>query len=867
MSVFASGPRAWSTPVATSTTLALTSGGGAVTKVAPGSVITLTATVRAGAAPVTTGQVKFCDAVAAHCTDIHLLGTAQLTSAGTAALKLVPAIGSHSYKAVFLGTAGDAASTSSSATLTVPATVPTTTTIEATGSLDTFELTATVTATGSAAPPTGTVSFVDTSNANAVLGTAALGTSAALLNWTSAKSPAVGPGAYALAVGNFNRDGIADLAVTSNDDGTVTILLGKGDGTFTRATGSPVSVGSEPVALVAGDFNGDGWVDLAVANYGDGTVTILLGNGDGIFTQAAGSPITVGTEPRSVATADFNGDGIEDLAVANYGDGTVTILLGKGDGSFAQASGSPVSAGITPFSVAPGDFNGDGVPDLALANGSSDTVTILLGSGDGSFTQAANNPVTPGFAPTFVAVGDFNGDGTADLALVNNGNKAVTILLGNGDGTLAQAPNSPIDVGDSPYSIAVGDFDGDGIADLAVANACGNGPTCAASSYKGTITILQGNGDGTFTPASGSPVPAGNWPISIAAVDFNGDGIPDLAIANYGSGAVSVLLTQLTETATATATGISLAGAGTHLVEASYPGDSFYSASTSATTAVNVQPATPTVTVTPDATGITTSQALQVTITVGGSSGDPAPTGSVTLTSGSYASSATALTGGSATVSIPAGSLAAGSDTLTANYAGDNNYNAATGTASVTVTVPPPPSFTVSGTAVTLSAGATSGNTSTITVTPAGGFTGSVTLAASIASSPTGAESAPTLTFGSSTPVDITGAAAGTATLTVTTTAATKAALAAPNQPGLPWYARDGAALACLLFFGFASRRANRQGILGMIALLVALAGGVLACSNGKRGIPATTPGNYTIAITGTSGAITATGTVTLTIK
>ncbi|HTX77155.1 MAG TPA: FG-GAP-like repeat-containing protein, partial [Terracidiphilus sp.] len=860
---FGGGPAARATAAATTTTLTILSGGKAGSTIAPGGVITLTATVTTGAGAVTTGRVKFCDAAAAYCTDVHLLGTEQLTSAGTAELKLIPGIGSHSYKAVFLGTAADAASASGETTLTVSpsATIATTTSIAATGGADTYSLTATVTESGSAVQASGSISFLDTSNGNAALGSATLGQSAATLNWTNALSPAVGSGPYGLAVGDFNGDGLADLAVSNNNDGTVTILLGNGDGTFTQATGSPLKVGHGPVAVVTGDWNGDGNMDLAVANGSDGAVTILLGNGDGTFAEAANSPVAAGKQPHSMVTEDFNGDGIADLAVANYGDGTVTILLGNGDGTFTQTAGGPVAAGMTPYSVAGGDFNGDGVADLAIANGSADTVTILLGKGDGTFTQAANSTVTPGFAPTFVAVGDFNQDGTADLAVVNNGNNAVTILLGNGDGTFTQAADSPVKVGTSPYSLLVGDFNLDGIPDLAVANACGSGPTCSASSYKGTVTVLEGNGDGTFTQAAGSPEPVANWPVSIAGGDFNGDGIPDLAVTNYSSGTVSVLSTQLTETATATASPVAPVGTGTHLVEASYSGDSLYRASTSGTTALNAQTVTPTVTVTPAAASISTAQALSVAIAVSGGNGDPTPTGSVTLTSGSYTSPATALNGGSATIDIPAGSLAVGANTLTAKYSGDNNYDANSGTASVTVTSP---SFTVSGSAVTVVRGATTGNTSTITVTPAGGFTGSVVLAASFASGPTGAQDSPTLSFGSTSPVSIAGAAAGTATLTIVTTAATSAALAYPNGAGGRWCVEGGATLACILLFGFAGRRKKWRTILEMLALFAALAVGVLSCGGGT---PGTTPGNYVITVTGTSGAITASGTVSITVK
>ena len=146
--------------------------------------------------------------------------------------------------------------------------------------------------------------------------------------------------------------------------------------------------------MVAGDFNGDGKLDLAVANYGNyltgstgDTVTILLGNGDGSFTQAPGSPVTVGNSPGALAEGDFNGDGNLDLAVANAADDTITILLGKGDGTFTPALVSPAT-GLTPSGLAIGDFNGDGKLDLAVANFDTAAINILLGNGDGTFTPA-----------------------------------------------------------------------------------------------------------------------------------------------------------------------------------------------------------------------------------------------------------------------------------------------------------------------------------------------------------------------------------------------------------------------------------------------------------------------------------------------
>jgi hypothetical protein len=178
-------------------------------------------------------------------------------------------------------------------------------------------------------------------------------------------------------------------------------------------------------------------------------------------------------------------------------------------------------------------------------------------------------------------------------------------------------------------------------------------------------------------------------------------------------------------------------------------------------------------------------------------------------------------------------------------------------------------SFTIGGTAVTVAPGAATGNTSTNTITPSGGFIGNVGLTAAITSSPAGAKSLPSLSFGSTTPVSITSASAGTATLTVYTTAPTTATLVYPAHPGTPWYAASGATLACILLIGIPSRRRSWRTILGMLALLAAFAGGVLACggSGGGTIYPGTTPGNYTITVTGTSGTAVATGTISLTVQ
>jgi hypothetical protein len=287
---------------------------------------------------------------------------------------------------------------------------------------------------------------------------------------------------------------------------------------------------------------------------------------------------------------------------------------------------------------------------------------------------------------------------------------------------------------------------------------------------------------------------------------------------------------------------------------------------------------TPTVTVTPSLSGITTAQVLSVAVTVSGGSGNPIPTGSITLTSGSY-TAATALSGGLATINLSAGALAVGTDTLTATYNPDSassmTYNSASGSNTVIVTAAPAPSFTLSATALTINAGATSANTSLITVTPINGFTGSVTMTASIAGGPSGAAGSPTFSFGSTSPVSVAGPGTSTATLTVTTTNNQQAGCTANNAPqGINLYS-GGAILACVLLFGIGPRQRKIRAALQMLMLLIALASGTIACGSGggktvgcaPTTIAGTTAGNYTVTVIGTSGSTTSNGTFTLTVQ
>jgi hypothetical protein len=844
----------WATS-STTTSLSVSS-----SSVSAGTPVVFTASVAyQGNTPVAGGEVEFCDASATYCEGSALLGTASLTATGKASASLRLGIGSYSIKAVFVGNAAAATSTSSTQSVTISGQMATSTALAESGVPGRYTLVAAV--TGSArGEPTGSVTFEDTSNANTTVTTAQLSSATASVVVVP-NSFQTGNGPRGVAWADLNGDGKPDLVVVNRYDYTVGVLLGKGDGTFQKQV--TYATGVQPTSVAIGDFNGDGKLDLAISNYSDNTVGILLGNGDGTFQ--AEKTYATGNGPSVVSIADFNGDGKLDLVVTNYSDNTVDILLGNGDGTFQAATA--YATGVQPSCVAVGDLNGDGRPDLVTCDSADNTISVLLGKGDGSFQPRVTYAV--GYTPYSVAIADLNGDGKQDVAVVNSTldviafppTNPVSVLLGNGDGTL-QSPKSYA-VGNVPISITVADFNGDGKPDLAVTNRNDN-----------TVSVLFGNGDGSFQPQVIAPT--GKEPTSVVAADFTGSGRPDLAIANLSDNTVSVLVTEAQ--VTATASNVAIVGpSATHAVVAVYGGDSINSSSTSSpVNLTSIPKTTPSVTVSASPNSITTAQSFVATVTV---SGTPAPTGSVTITSGSYTSTASTLNSGVATINVGAGSLAAGTDTLTANYTPDSTsspvYNSASGTTTVTVTAAVNPSFALSGTAVTVTPGATTGNTSTITITPAGGFTGSVALTAALTSSPSGAQYPPTLSFGSTTPVSITGTTAGTAALTVSTTAPTSAAVVYPKRPGVPWYAAGGATLACLLLFGIPARRRSWRTMLGLLVLLVFLAGGVLSCGGGGSGggggggtsNPGTTAGAYTVTVTGTSGSLTQTTTLTVTVN
>ena len=328
-----------------------------------------------------------------------------------------------------------------------------------------------------------------------------------------------------LAVGDFNGDGIPDLAVTNEDfgPGTLVIMLGNGDGTFRR--GATYTMGNSPYSVAVGDFNGDGNLDLGVPNRLSHTISILLGNGDGTFR--AGSTLGFDGDPYAVVAADLNRDGNLDLAAVGENNNGVGVFLGNGDGTFRAAQYYPT--GNTPLSVAVGDFNGDGNLDLATGNSGTwpqytGTVSVLLGNGDGSF-QTHRDYVT-GSGTHSVAVGDLTGDGTLDLVAANQRNQTISVLLGNGDGTFRYGDvyRTP----PSPGAVVLADLNSDGRTEIVAANLYGN-----------AVTVLLGNGDGTFRAPH--DYLTGATPLAVVAADVNGDGRLDLVTANWGNDSITVL--------------------------------------------------------------------------------------------------------------------------------------------------------------------------------------------------------------------------------------------------------------------------------------------------------------------------------------
>ncbi|HUH64682.1 MAG TPA: FG-GAP-like repeat-containing protein [Terracidiphilus sp.] len=507
----------------TKTSLTLSS-----TAVPAGTAVTLTAKVTSGKTAVTPGILDFCRAEATGGTGPALLKSAVLNAQGEAVGAIMLPAGSYAIRARFEGTMPYAPSESAAQSLTVEANSNDATKAVLTGvngSKGKYSLGATLTSHAPAAPK-GSLVFTD-ATAKTKLGSVALADSAlggyqpfGLIS-TGAKS-----GPNDLVAGDFNGDGIPDLAVPDSATGVVAVFLGKGDGTFQPAKFTSTGTGSMPLALAVGDFNADGKLDLVVALGNQGAGAILRGNGDGTF-QAPRFASTAGSalyHPVALTIGDFNHDGRLDIATANNTLGA-SVLLGNGDGSFQPYK--PLGSSNGPTWIAAGDFNKDGDLDLAITTAAG-SVDISPGNGDGTFQGYTSVATGNGSNPQSLAVADLDDDGNLDLAVACYGANAVGVLLGNGDGTFL--PIELYAAGAEPISVTVGDLDLDGIPDLVVTNLGSN-----------SLSVFQGNGDGTFLPLPGYSTTSGSQPAAGVIADLDAEGAPEIVSVLYGSSALYVL--------------------------------------------------------------------------------------------------------------------------------------------------------------------------------------------------------------------------------------------------------------------------------------------------------------------------------------
>ncbi len=348
--------------------------------------------------------------------------------------------------------------------------------------------------------------------------------------------------------GRFTSSGNLDLAVTDASSNSIHLIFGDGTGNFNVGPTIGVGGGADPTGIVSGDFNHDGYVDLATVNAGNGTVSVLLGQAGGAFASPTSISVgpTTGTGANAIIAADIESNGNLDLITGNTLQNTVAVLINNGKGTFQPVQDYSLPNG--PAYLAIGDFNRDGKPDLAVTQTTASTVSVLINNtlptpvpGGRNFAAPDNLANGHGNMAVGVAVADFNHDGAPDIAASYLADNAVRVVTGKGNGTFNTASVYP--VGQQPYWVAAGDLNNDGYADLVTANTSLSSPT-------GTVSVLMNRADGSGTFNAAATYAVGRLPYQVAIGDLNGDGIPDLAVTNYGDNTVSLLYGQSSGTFT-----------------------------------------------------------------------------------------------------------------------------------------------------------------------------------------------------------------------------------------------------------------------------------------------------------------------------
>ncbi|MBB5342359.1 beta strand repeat-containing protein [Tunturibacter empetritectus] len=664
-------------PTPTITTLAISA-----TSVPYKTPITLTATVTAGNSPISAGLVLFCEATAKFCENNSALGIAQLTfPAATASVKIGSGpIGNHSYKAVFRANNTYATSESNTVTYAVTGTYASSLTLTSAGSIGNYSLTGTVAGFGSLnTGPSGSISFLDTSTSNSLLGTENLTVSTLSTTFLQNQPFAIGGNgttlrSVAIASAYLDTDNNLDV-VTGDAAQTISVLLGNGDGTFQPKVNYAGCVVGKALQILLADFNRDGVTDIALG-CSDGTnggLVIILGSGDGKFQAPVYYPTG---DVASIAVGDFNGDGLLDIALSNRSQQNVTIFIGDGSGKFVPEAVTLLTPALA-HGVVVADFNLDGHDDVAYAvdtsspNSSLSDLYLALGNGDGTF-QVPTSPVATKIGE-FLTAGDTNADDFPDIVSSSitrpgSGNSnignSLFVLLGDGKGDFTTTPY----VSDIPSDPHLADVNGDGIPDIIAGGSTG-------------ALVYQGNGDGTFQNYQEPGIGGFALTYAVNAGDYNNDGNADLIGTDADTPRAAVSLSQVQQSSVASAltqVAVFPLGSGVHQVDASYSGDSIYVGSVSATVPLTAAPVNTTLALTASATSaILPGQAIVLTAvlspyTVGPptttTNNEPIKffTGTTLLGSGSLVNGVATLT----TTTLPVGA-----DALTAVFAGDSNYN------------------------------------------------------------------------------------------------------------------------------------------------------------------------------------------------
>lgn len=336
---------------------------------------------------------------------------------------------------------------------------------------------------------------------------------------------------YQVLLRDFNNDTWLDIAVINKGTKNIGIFLGYGNGSFaeelTYSTGNP----SGPTAFAISDFNNDNVLDIVVCNVYTNNIGLLLGYGNGSFANVTMYNFGQYFSPKSVAVADFNNDGQQDLAICSYGPNTISIIFGKGNGDFELRVKYSTGEGSRPYWVAVEDFNNDHIPDIAVANSGTNSIGIYLGYGNGHFGPLKTYSSGYASTPVFIEFGDFNNDSKLDIVVINSNTKNLVTLIGDGSGAFATSLTLSSNLKLNSYGLDVGDFNADGCQDIAIAN-----------SYMSSIDVVLGYCNGNFTSRTSFPTGYNSHPMSVVVGDVNNDNRLDIITGNTGTNSVTIFL-------------------------------------------------------------------------------------------------------------------------------------------------------------------------------------------------------------------------------------------------------------------------------------------------------------------------------------